>query len=134
MDMDLRRAASIAKMFLDKDAYVRASAIFNAFLAQIEASRPGLKLRLTADDWRRFGEILVLSDVEGLEEWEASIQKRMHEAREKADALLPQGDADPFHSEVERRNGRPVLTTRAYAEEMPPARTTPTFAAPGQEE
>lgn len=129
MDMDLRRAASIAKMFLDKDAYVRASAIFNAFLAQIEASRPGLKLRLTADDWRRFGEILVLSDVEGLEEWEASIQKRMQEARADADPGMPQGDADPLHSEVERRNGRPVLTTRAW-----PDSTTPTFAAPGQEE
>lgn len=46
---------------------------------------------------------------------------------------LPQGDADPFHSEVERRNGRPVLSTR-LEEELAPARTTPTFAAPGQEE
>src|SRR5215213_3239791 len=103
MDMDLKRAASIAKMFLDKDAHVRASAIFNALLAQIEASRPGLKLRLTADDWRRFGEILVLADVETTQEWEAGIQARMKEAVDKSGALMPQGDADPFHSEVERR-------------------------------
>ena len=32
-------------------------------------------------------------------------------------SVVPQGDADPFHAEVERRNGRPVMSTREPAPE-----------------
>jgi len=119
MDMDLKRAASIAKMFIDEAANARAAAILNAFLAQIEAARPfAPRARVTADDWRRLGEILVLSDVEGYVRPEQIIPP----------PELPQGDADPFHSEVERRNGRPVMSTRPGEPE--PARHT----FPGPEE
>jgi hypothetical protein len=89
MEHTSKNAVSIAKMFLDAASHARAAAILNALLAQIEAARPGLRVRLTADDWRRFGEILVLSDVESTD---AIMENGMREAAKREETKLPQGD------------------------------------------
>jgi hypothetical protein len=102
MEPSSKNAVSIAKMFLDAASHARAAAILNALLAQIEAARPGRRTRLTADDWRRFGEILVLSDVET---YETQVENGMREAMQpqpdqlNAKPQMPQGDDESEFSD-----------------------------------